>query len=170
MRAAWSTVAAVALVATGLSWRATVAHSQTTANQPAGEHRIVTPAEMKWGDAPPVFRKGARMTVLYGDPTKDGSHYILLLKVPANYRIMPHWHPKDENVTVLSGTMAVGMGDTFDPNIKALPTGSFFSMPAGMHHFAFMPTEATLQVSGIGPFKLIYVNPADDPSKERATR
>ena len=165
---AW--VVAVLLMATWIGWRAKVAHSQTAANPGAEQHKAVAPSEMKWGEPPPVFRKGAKMSVLYGDPMKAGSNYVLLLRLPANYKVMPHWHPMDENVTVMSGSLAVAMGDTFDPSAKALPAGSFFSMPAGMHHFAFAPTETTVQVTGIGPFKLIYVNPADDPSKERATR
>lgn len=146
-----------------------VAHSQ--AHQPATteQHTILTPSEIKWGPPPPVFRKDAKFSVLYGDPMKTGAHYVVMLKMPAGYRIMPHWHPVDENITVLSGTFAVGMGDTFAENAKPLPVGSFASMPAGMHHYAYAPTEATVQVTGIGPFKLIYVHPEDDPSKQRAS-
>lgn len=134
MRAAWPTVGAVVVVVTGLCWRATVAHSQapTPMPTPSGQHTALAPSDMKWGEAPPVFRKGAKMSVLYGDPAKDGALYVVLLRVPANYRIAPHWHPRDENVTVLSGSMGVGMGDTFDATVKALPAGTFYSMPAGM--------------------------------------
>ena len=67
-------------------------------------------AGLKWGPAPDALPKGATMTVVAGDPTKSGP-YILRAKVPAGYRVMAHWHPTDENVTVLSGTAAFGMGD-----------------------------------------------------------
>jgi len=71
---------------------------------------------------------------------------------------------------VISGSFAVGMGDQFDAKAKALPAGSFYSMPARMHHYAFARGETVVEVAGMGPFMLTYVNPADDPSKERATR
>ena len=32
----------------------------------------MNPDEVKWGDAPPVFAKGAKMAVLQGDPGKPG--------------------------------------------------------------------------------------------------
>jgi hypothetical protein len=69
-------------------------------------------------------------------------------------------------VTVLSGTLALGMGDTFDKAaMKALPAGGYALLPADMRHFALARTAATVQVEGLGPFALTYVNPADDPSK-----
>jgi quercetin dioxygenase-like cupin family protein len=167
----WPIVVAVLLVLAALYWLSSPAHSQRSTEAVAtGKHTAMSPAEMKWGEAPPVFRKGARMAVLYGEPDKDGALYVVQLRAPAGYKIMPHFHPRDENVTVINGAFGVGMGDTFEPNIKALPVGSFFSMPAGMHHFAMCPSECTVQVTGIGPFKLTYVNPSDDPSKQRATR
>ncbi|MGZ3427352.1 MAG: cupin domain-containing protein, partial [Polyangia bacterium] len=124
----------------------------------------------KWGDPPPVFAKGAKMAVILGDPSKPGMLYILRFKAPAGYKIMPHWHPMEENVTVLSGSFAIAMGDKMDMKAKAYPPGSFFSMPAKMHHFAFAKKDTVIEVSGIGPFALTYVNPADDPSKQTATK
>ena len=99
------------------------------------QHQATTPNEMKWTDAPPVFKKGAKMAVLYGDPKSQGE-FVIRLKMPAGYKIMPHWHPTDENVTVISGGFVAGMGDTFDPNAKLLGPGAFVTMPAKMHHFA----------------------------------
>jgi quercetin dioxygenase-like cupin family protein len=138
-----------------------VAGAQSTA--PA--HILVTPAETKWGAPPPVFEKGMSFTVMSGDPGKPGP-YVVRLKMPAGYKIQPHWHPTDENVTVLSGTFAVGMGEKFDKaSLKALPAGGYALMPAEMRHFAMATTATTLQVHGQGPFALSYVNPKDDPSK-----
>jgi hypothetical protein len=77
-----------------------------------------------------------------------------------------HWHPTDEQVTVLSGTLALGMGDTFDKvAMKDLPAGGYALLPADMRHFAMATTAATVQVSGAGPFALTYMNPADDPTR-----
>ena len=130
---------------------------------------LVTAAEAKWGDPPPVFEKGASFTVMSGDPSKAGL-FVVRLKMPAGYKIAPHWHPTDEHVTVLSGTFALGMGDKFDgATMKDLPAGGYALLPAQMHHFALAKTEATVQVHGMGPFVLTYVNPADDPGK-RAPR
>ena len=80
--------------------------------------------------------------------------------------IAPHWHPTDEHVTVVSGTFALGMGDKFDKKqMKELPAGGYALLPAQMRHFAYAKTDAIVQVHGMGPFALTYVNPADDPSK-----
>ena len=127
---------------------------------------MLTPSEIQWGDAPPVFPKGAKMAVLYGDPSKPGELFIVRLKVPAGYKIPAHWHPTDENVTVISGTFNMGMGDKLDPaKSKAFPAGSFAVAPAKVNHFAFAKNAAIVEVSAIGPFAMTYVNPADDPTK-----
>ena len=84
-----------------------------------------------------------------------------------SFRIAPHWHPTDEHVTVLAGTVAVGMGEKFDQAaLKDVPTGGYFVAPAEMRHFFAAKSAATIQVHGTGPFVLNYVNPADDPSKQ----
>ena len=136
----------------------------------APAHTVVNPADIKWGDPPPVFEKGMSFAVISGDPSKPGL-YVVRAKVPAGYKIMPHWHPTDEHVTVLSGTFALGMGETFKKEgMTKLPAGGYLLMPAEMRHFAMAVTGATIQVHGQGPFALTYVNPADDPSKRAATK
>jgi len=128
-------------------------------------HVLFSPADTKWGEPPPVFEKGMQFAVVSGDPGKPGL-YVVRAKVPAGYKIAPHWHPTDEHVTVLSGSFALGMGETFDKaKMTTLPAGGYALLPANMRHFAMATTEATIQVHGEGPFTLIYVNPADDPSK-----
>ncbi len=133
----------------------------------ASAHIMTTPAEIKWGDPPSVFEKGATFAVMAGDPGKTGL-YVVRLKVPAGYKIAPHWHPTDEHVTVISGSLALGMGEKFDKTtMKDLPPGGYALMPAEMRHYALAKTAATVQVHGMGPFALTYVNPADDPSKRK---
>jgi quercetin dioxygenase-like cupin family protein len=134
----------------------------------APAHVLTAPAEVKWGEPPPVFEKGAKFAVIAGDPSQSGI-YVVRLKMPAGYKIAPHWHPTDEHVTVISGTFALGMGDKFDKRgMKDLPAGGYALLPAEMRHFAYAKTDATVQVHGMGPFALTYVNPADDPSKRAA--
>ena len=128
-------------------------------------HVLTAPSQLKWGDPPPVFEKGAMFTVLSGDPGKPGI-YVVRLKMPAGYKIAPHWHPTDEHVTVISGDLALGMGDKIDQaSAKVLPAGGYALLPADMHHYALAKSAAVVQVHGMGPFALTYVNPADDPSK-----
>jgi quercetin dioxygenase-like cupin family protein len=131
-----------------------------------GSHVLTTAADLKWGEPPPVFEKGASFTVVSGDPGKAGL-FVVRLKMPPGYKIAPHWHPTDEHVTVLSGTFGLGMGDKFDKAAaKQLPEGGYALLPAEMHHYAVAITAATVQVHGMGPFSLTYVNPGDDPSKK----
>lgn len=139
-----------------------VARSQETT---APAHVLTTAAELTWGAPPPVFEKEASFAVVSGDPGKAGL-FVVRLKMPAGYKIAPHWHPTDEHVTVISGTLALGMGDKFDKaTMKDLPAGGYALLPAEMRHFALAKTAAIVQVHGMGPFALAYVNPADDPSK-----
>jgi len=133
-------------------------------------HIAITAAEVKWGPPPPSLSKGAQFAVVSGDPSKAGP-FAIRLKFPAGYKIAPHWHPTDEHVTVLSGTIAFGMGEKFDKTaMKNMPAGSYAMMPAEMRHFAIAKTAVTLQVHGVGPFVLNYVNPADDPGKANAAK
>jgi len=127
---------------------------------------MYTPDSIKWGDVPPNFPKGAKLAVLYGDPTKDGL-FVVRVKLPANYKIPAHSHPTDEIVTVLSGTFMVGMGDKLAPKaVKGFPTGSTVVAPANANHFAMTRQPVVIEISGMGPLAINYVNPADDPSKK----
>jgi quercetin dioxygenase-like cupin family protein len=128
-------------------------------------HIALTGAEMKWGPAPPSLKKGAELSVVSGNPAAAGP-FVIRLRVPAGYVIAPHWHPTDEHVTVISGTFAVGMGEKVDKAaMKEMPAGSYGMLPAEMRHYAMAKTATTVQVHGMGPFVLNYVNAADDPSK-----
>ncbi|PWT88116.1 MAG: hypothetical protein C5B54_11155, partial [Acidobacteria bacterium] len=86
--------------------------AQTSSTASAAIH--MTPAEFKWGPPPPGLPAGAQLAVLAGDPSKEGGEYTLRAKLPDGYKIAPHYHPVTENVTILSGTFYLGMGDKFD--------------------------------------------------------
>ncbi|MDB5544165.1 MAG: hypothetical protein JWO64_1314 [Hyphomicrobiales bacterium] len=121
-------------------------------------------SDLKWGPAPPVFPKGAQFTVLTGDPSKEGL-FVVRLKAPAGYKVPAHSHPTDELVTVISGAFAVGMGDKLDEaKADQLKAGDFASLPKNMNHFASFPQETVVEISSMGPFKMTYVNPADNPA------
>jgi hypothetical protein len=120
--------------------------------------------DLKWGDAPPDLPKGAQLAVLHGDPAKSAP-YTLRLKVPAGYKIPPHWHTKDEQLTILSGTFVLHMGDTMEAPATNLSAGGFHFLPGKMHHAAEAKADTVVQIDGVGPFDIHYLNPADNPNK-----
>jgi len=133
----------------------------------SGPHVMLAPGELKWGDAPPSLPPGAKMAVVQGDPTQ-AQPFVVRAQVPAGYKVPPHWHPGDENITVLSGTVALGMGEQFDESkMTTIPVGGYASLPAEMRHYFMAKTATTFQVHGMGPFVVNYVNPADDPSTQK---
>ncbi len=129
-----------------------------------GNHwALFVPSEVAWKDAPASLPPGAKMAILEGDPTKEG-FFTMRLQLPDGYRVAPHWHPKTERLTVIAGTVHLGIGDRFDDKAtRPLPAGTYSSMPPKMAHFAWMEGDVILQLSSIGPWGVIYVNSADDP-------
>jgi hypothetical protein len=160
--AARAVVPAVLALSVALSL-ALAARAQSAA-KPA--HVMITPAAIKWGplpDAPP----GAMLAVLSGDPGKAGSAYVMRIKTPDGYKIPPHWHPKPERITVIQGVLGLAMGRKYDENaLRDFPAGSYAEMPARAPHFGFSRGETVVQVHGVGPFQIVYVNPADKPSNQ----
>ncbi len=148
----------LATFALGLTMLVTPAVAQST-------HVLVPANKVHWGPAPPRLPAGAQVSVLEGNPAEKGA-VTLRLKFPADYKIPPHWHSMAERVTVLSGALHVGMGDTLDRQAsQTLEPGGFVSLPAKMHHFAWTATPTVVQITLEGPFDIFYVNPADDPQK-----
>ncbi len=138
---------------------ASVAGSAQTGSGPT----IVKPGTLKWEP----FMPGVELTVLAGDPGKTGM-YTIRLRLSDGTRIPPHWHPEDENVTVLRGTFLAGMGEKYDEAaLGELPPGSYVQMPKEMRHFAKARGETVLQLHGMGPFVINYVNAEDDPAKAK---
>ena len=145
---------------------ATMAAATPGSAQPA-DHGIFPPGAITWNDGPPSMMPGAKFAVLEGDPSKEGI-FTMRLWMPDGFRIMPHWHPAVEHVTVMSGTFHVGMGDRFEADkAGALPTGTFAFLAPQMHHFAWAEGETVVQLHGVGPWQINYVDPADDPRKKQ---
>ena len=129
---------------------------------------FMNPADLKWSDAPPSLPKGARMAVLSGDPGKAGP-FVARLQVPANYKIAPHYHSTDEDLTVISGTFYFAEGDKMETKgAHALKAGAFHHLPAKTHHYAYSQGPAVVQINASGPFDIVYINATDDPSKAAA--
>ena len=133
----------------------------------AADHGVFTPGDIKWMDAPNALPPGAKLAVLEGNPFQPGL-YTMRLQMPAGYRIPPHWHSKDEHVTVISGTFNLGMGQKFDmKTAAAMPAGTFGFLGPNMKHFAFASEPTVIQLHGEGPWGIYYVNDADDPRNSK---
>lgn len=127
---------------------------------------VFRPDAIQWMNGPASLAAGSQIAVLEGDPAKEGP-FTIRFKFPDGFRVMPHTHPKTERVTVIAGTLHLGMSDKFDKEAtQALPTGTHGFWPAGMQHFAWAEGETILQLHGVGPWQINYVNPADDPRNQ----
>ncbi len=155
-------VASVAFIGPGL---AQSPHGKKTAAHPkdTDDFGLYLPAEIKWQDAPPSLPAGAKIALLEGDPAKEGP-FVIRFRFPDGYKVMPHVHPKRERVTIISGLLNIGMGEKFDAkDTREMPPGTFGSWEAGMKHFAWVKGETVLQLHGIGPWEIRYLDPKDDP-------
>lgn len=120
---------------------------------------------LKWGAGPPFLPPGVELVVMDGDPSK-AVPITLRLKMPAGYQIPAHWHPTQENVTVMSGSLNVGMGDVLSKTAGTpLKPGGFVALGARMNHYVWTDEATVVQVHLNGPFEITYVNPALDPRK-----
>lgn len=124
---------------------------------------MLTPQQVQWQPAPGAVPGGAQVAVLEGDPEAN-EPFVIRLRMPDGYRFPAHSHPHTERVTVIQGTMHLGMADRFDMSAaRAFPAGSFVAIPAGQPHFVLAEGETIIQVTGVGPLGVDYVRPEDDP-------
>jgi quercetin dioxygenase-like cupin family protein len=161
----WRSAMRPLLLALSFSVSAGVVAAQST-RTPGAEHAMfVGPDRVSWGPGPAALPAGAKAALLQGDPEKAGQ-FTMRLWFPDGYRVPPHSHPADELVTVLEGTFRIGMGDKFDASALAtLRADGFVAMQPGTRHFVQTQGNTVIQVHGIGPWKINYVNPADDPRR-----
>jgi hypothetical protein len=160
--------AAVVLVLTGL----TVARAQDMRSEPADSAAapiVVGPDAIKWQPMPKEWSEGTRpsgfkgkseVAILQGDPSRAGVPYVIRIRSTAGSQIPPYWTRDDESITVLSGTLCLAVGQTFDESAcHDLPAGSFVFMPKGVAHFG-VPKGDVIQIQGVGPLKVHWVEPA----------
>jgi quercetin dioxygenase-like cupin family protein len=145
--------------------------------QTSSSSMIVEPGSEKWGDLPAAAMVGTpsveiggtlRIAVLQGDPMTPGRSYTLRISCTDGSKVAPHWHPMTENVTVIKGAAAVGMGSKWDDAaLKDVPTGGFFFATPHTTHFAECKGDTILQVHGVAPFVINFVSPEDaQPAKK----
>jgi len=128
------------------------------------QHMIVKPEGLTWTDNR-ALPKGAQTAVL-ADYAKTGIN-VRRHKFPANYRVPPHTHPDAETLTIISGSLGIGVGDTFDQQSgQMLTAGSWYMVPAKHPHFVWTGSEETIvHLHSNGPGGIDYLNPADDPRR-----
>ncbi len=110
---------------------------------------ILAPDELSWKEGPAALPE-TKMTVLEGDPGKRG-FFVVRVKLPTGTKIPPHIHKNRERVTVISGKFNLAMGEKPE-NPMVLPAGSYFSLPPGTVHNAWVDEETVLQISTTGPW------------------
>lgn len=119
---------------------------------------IIPQKDLKWKPLPGM-PKGAEIAMLQGD-LKKAERYTFLLKLPDGYVIPSHWHSNDEETTVISGTLNLGIGDKTDKSeANVLQPGSFALVPGHMHHYVIATGETIIQDAGMGPRDTLFVNP-----------
>ncbi len=124
----------------------------------AAPPKVMHFGDLKWT---PIIR-GCDLATVAGDPSAEGAPFVVRLRCADGAKIPAHWHPTDENVTVLKGTFLAGMGVTFDETkMITMNVGNFVTMPKEMRHFAMSRGETIVQVHGAGPFKVNWVNPSE---------
>lgn len=136
----------------------------TAAQQSGHKHVFATAKDLKWNDTPTL--PGAKLAVIEG-PLNEAVPFTMRIKFPANYKIPPHFHSAIEHVTVISGEFGMGVGEKFEQGKgTVLKAGEVAIMQAKTPHYAFTTKPAEVQVHGVGPWTLTFVNPADDPRKK----
>jgi hypothetical protein len=135
-----------------------VAASSQAKKEGMEAHKIVHFGDLKWT---PII-KGCDLAPVSGDPSAAGAPFVLRIRCADGTRVPPHWHPADENVTVLKGTFLLGMGETFDESkLQTMKVGNYVLLPKEMRHFALCKGDMIVQVHGTGPFKNNWVNPSE---------
>ena len=131
-----------------------------------GTHVLTNSNKLVWKNGPASLPVGAKIAILEGDMSK-AEHFTVRIMLPANYKIPPHWHPAIEHVTVIQGAFYMGMGEKYEPTkATMLTTGAFAVMPVQSPHFAYTKSKTIVQLHGVGPWGINYINEKDDPRKK----
>jgi len=135
----------------------------SAASQAGAQATAVKPDQLKFNRNPAT---GSEIAVVTGNPREAGP-FVLRVRYPAGLKAMPHSHPNDTYVTVISGVLRYAEGEKFDESkLKDYPAGSFFVIPAKVPHFESAAAPMEFQAHGAGPIRFIFVDPKDDPANK----
>ncbi len=122
------------------------------------EMKAVAGTSLTWTDMEvPGFNPGMKIAALVGDPSVADQAYTVRLKFPDGYRFPAHYHPKAENVTVLSGTFLLEMGPNPTGKTTTYMPGDYLFIPPTMPHSGGATGETVIQLHGMGPFEILLV-------------
>jgi hypothetical protein len=128
-------------------------------------HKIIAADAVKWTPGPPGLPEGAQVAVLWGNPEQAGT-FIIRAKMPDGYVVPAHWHTGAENLTILSGTLLMAMGDKLDKDsAQTIGVGGFASVPGKTRHAVWASGETVIEVVGEGPFDINYLDASSDPRR-----
>jgi hypothetical protein len=96
-------------------------------------------------------------TPVFGDVSKPGM-YVLRKRMAANQIARPHYDGQDRLITVLTGTLWVGRGDVYRPDLLVpIREGGVVYLPANTHYFEMAgDAETIVQITGNGPVKSVH--------------
>lgn len=119
----------------------------------------VDPELIEWAE---TIYPGTEIATIFGDPTKPGQMYAIRFKLPAGYIVPPHTHTQDEYMTVISGSLNVGIGKEIDKDSTIyLPEGGAVGIPGNVPHYAWTTEEMIMQVHAMGPRDTCFVHSLD---------
>jgi quercetin dioxygenase-like cupin family protein len=135
----------------------TMAFSASTFSQTISP-RPILPDSLKWSGPPDNSYLRAAWVL---GAEKDSGTYALRVKLAKGGKIPPHTHPDTRYSTVLSGTLYVGFGESFEESkMAAVPEGGVYVAPANVPHYLWAKDgNVTYQEGGEGPTATVLVKP-----------
>lgn len=119
---------------------------------------VVHANEIQWNPCPPHLPDGCEVAVLEGDP-KSPDLFSVRFRVSKGFLMPPHTHPRDERVTVIEGKVAVAFGeDGTRENAKVFGPGDYYVNSRGAVHTVWADTTSILQITGIGPWVVDFID------------
>ena len=130
------------------------------------QQAATTSDDLKWVKGPASLPAGAKLAILKGDFAKPGT-LAYRLKLPAGYQLMPQSSPAINRIVVVSGTFYLGAGEKFD-RARTIPMSTgYVHWLDESPYFAWTKEETVIEIDGVGPWSVSYVNPGDNPMKRK---
>lgn len=129
---------------------------------PEGEvQHVVRAQETPWKPCPETLPPGCEMAVLDGNPQAPDL-FTVRFRAHGTFVMPPHWHPKDERVTVISGSVAVVFGaEATREDATEFGTGDYYVNARDAVHQVWIEGPTVIQITGIGPWKAVPAHAAE---------
>jgi len=129
------------------------------------QQRVSRADEIAWRPCPPTLPVGCEMAVLEGNP-KQEMLFTVRFRIGSRFEMKPHWHPRNERVTILEGKVGVGFGDEIErENVTWFGPSDYYVNAHGAHHFVLADGPAVLQITGIGPWQANFLETDEHPTQ-----